>query len=126
MHLEQLVPIFPVSDIAVALRHYRALGFEIEAYEGPDAYGFASRDGVRFHLQQVMGRPKLNPKRNMFSTYLYCDDADALYAEWSTCGAGGTNVAPTDTSYGLREGAHLDDDANLIRYGSPLDPQETP
>ena len=121
MTLQRLEPIFPVRDVTAAAAHYRALGFEVEAYEGPDHYAFASRDGVRFHLQQVTGRPRLRPRRNMFSTYLYCADADALYAEWSGSGAGGTDIAPSDTSYGLREGAHLDDDANLIRYGSPLE-----
>jgi hypothetical protein len=29
-------------------------------------------------------------------------------------------MPPTDTDYGLREGAHIDPDNNLIRFGSPL------
>ena len=123
--LERLEPIFPVRDIATAVAHYRALGFEVEQYAGGAPYAFAARDGARFHLQQVEGRPALKPRRNMFSTYLYCDDADALHAEWSASGAGGTDIAPTDTDYGLREGAHLDDDANLIRYGSPISEEPT-
>ena len=48
-------------------------------------------------------------------------DADALYTAWSTSSAGGTDHPPQDAPYGLREGAHLDEDANLLRYGSPLD-----
>lgn len=125
MALQRLAPIFPVRDITTAVDHYRALGFELDVFDGPAAYAFGKRDSVEFHLQQVTGRPKLQPKRNMFSTYLYCDDADALYAEWSASGAGGTDIKPTDTGYGLREGAHLDDDANLIRFGSPLSPKDT-
>ncbi|MEM7091867.1 MAG: VOC family protein [Actinomycetota bacterium] len=118
--LTSIEPIFPVRDIVTAIEHYRALGFEVDAYAGDAPYAYAERDGVRFHLQQVGGRPGLKPKRNMFSVYLYCDDADALHAEWVASGAGGKDHPPSDTDYGLREGAHLDEDANLIRYGSPL------
>lgn len=117
--LTSMVPIFPVRDIDVAVEHYRCLGFEIERFDGAP-YAFASRDDVRFHLQQVQGYPPLKPKRNAFSVYLYCDDAAALHAEWSTSGAGGTDHPPSDSGYGLFEGAHLDADANLIRYGSAL------
>ena len=52
--------------------------------------------------------------------YLYVDDADLLYDEWSASGIEGRLVPPTDTDYGLREGACLDRDANLIRFGSAL------
>ena len=75
------------------------------------------RDGVEFHLAQVND---LKPKRNMSAVYLYVDDADALYAEWSEAGIDGHFHEPRDTTYGLREGACLDRDANLIRFGSPL------
>jgi hypothetical protein len=43
-----------------------------------------------------------------------------LYAEWSGAGIDGHFHEPRDTTYGLREGACLDRDANLIRFGSPL------
>ena len=44
-------------------------------------------------------------------------DADALAARWA--GTGRT-TAPVNTGYGLREGAHVDPDGNLLRFGSPL------
>ena len=44
----------------------------------------------------------------------------ALATEWSASGAEGRFVDPVDTDYGLREGAHIDPDGNLLRYGSPL------
>ncbi len=121
MTFAEIQPIFPVSNMATSVAHYRALGFDVESHHGPEAYAFATRGHIRLHLAEVY-RPKLKPKRNMSAAYVYLDDADALYAEWSASGAGGTDIAPTDTDYGLREGAHLDDDANLIRYGSPLEP----
>lgn len=43
-----------------------------------------------------------------------------LYQEWSQVEIDGRLVEPSDTSYGLREGACLDRDANLIRFGSGI------
>jgi hypothetical protein len=51
--------------------------------------------------------------------YLYVSDADALYAQWRLTRVAGRLVAPVDTEYGLREGAHFDPDGNLLRFGSP-------
>ena len=116
MRFERLAPVFPVRDIDRAIEHYRRLGFATRKYEGPDEYAFAERDGIELHLARV---DDLKPKRNMSAVYLYVDDADALFEEWSRAGIEGRLVAPTDTSYGLREGACLDPDANLIRFGSP-------
>lgn len=115
--LRRLSPVFPVSDLERAVEHYRRLGFTVRLYDGPDAYAFAERDGIEIHLARV---DDLEPSKNMSAVYLYVDDADALYAEWSRAGIEGRVVAPTDTSYGLREGACLDRDANLIRFGSGI------
>ena len=120
MKFERIAPVFPVRDLALAAEHYRKLGFEVEEYDGPDAYAFARRDGIEFHLAQVSD---LKPRRNMSAVYLYVTDADALYREWRAAGAAGRLIEPRDTSYGLREGACLDRDANLIRFGSPLEDQ---
>ena len=47
---QQFSPIFPVRDLAAALRHYAALGFKTFAYEGGGDYGFANRDRLSIHL----------------------------------------------------------------------------
>lgn len=117
MTFHRLSPVFPVRDIDLAIEHYRKLGFQVRRYEGPDRYAFAERDGIELHFAQV---DDLKPRRNMSAVYLYVDDADALYREWSEAGIDGRLVEPTDTSYGLREGACLDRDANLIRFGSAI------
>jgi predicted enzyme related to lactoylglutathione lyase len=117
MMFDRLSPVFPVRDIDLAVEHYRKLGFTVRMYEGPDPYAFAERDGIEFHLAQV---DDLEPGRNMSAVYLYVDDADTLYEEWDRAGIDGRLVEPTDTSYGLREGACLDRDANLIRFGSGI------
>jgi predicted enzyme related to lactoylglutathione lyase len=117
MSLERVAPVFPVRDIHRAVEHYRRLGFAVRLSEDSEEYAFAERDGVEIHVTQVAG---LKPKRNMSAVYLYVDDADALYREWRSAGVDGRLVEPSDTSYGLREGACLDRDANLIRFGSAL------
>jgi hypothetical protein len=113
--LELVVPVFTVRDLAAALDHYARLGFTTHA--GSDTYGFAQRDGVWLHLSVI---PDLDPTRSVVSAYLYVEDADALHREWRASGAGGRFHDPIDTDYGLREGAHIDPDGNLLRVGSWL------
>lgn len=117
MSFDRLSPVFPVREIDSAVEHYERLGFSIRRYEGGEPYAFAERDGIELHLAQV---DDLKPKRNTTAVYLYVDDADALYREWVHAGTAGRLVEPRDTSYGLREGACLDRDANLIRFGSAI------
>ena len=117
MGFDRLSPVFPVRSVDLAIEHYRKLGFVVRRNEGPDAYAFAECDGIELHLAEV---DDLKPRRNMSAVYLYVDDADALYREWSQSGIDGRLVEPRDTSYGLREGACLDRDANLIRFGSGI------
>ena len=114
--LRRAIPILATADLARALEHYAALGFETEAWGG-GGYGFASRDGVELHLSEVEGHV---PATNLVSCYLFVGDADALHAEWVAEHARGELEAPSDTDYGLREGRHVDPDGNVIRYGSPL------
>jgi catechol 2,3-dioxygenase-like lactoylglutathione lyase family enzyme len=108
--------ILPVRDLDAALDHYGRLGFAVSAYEG-GGYGYARRGAADFHLAVSQ---RLDASANTAAVYLHVDDADALYAEWSSCGVAGRFVEPEDTDYGLREGAHVDPDGNLLRFGSPL------
>jgi DNA-binding MarR family transcriptional regulator/catechol 2,3-dioxygenase-like lactoylglutathione lyase family enzyme len=115
--LRRFSPIFPVRDLDAALTHYSALGFETLAYDGAAEYGFADRDGVGLHLaaapdESATGRG---------SAYLYVRDADELYKEWSRPGLAGQTRPVHPTPYQLREGAHVDPDGNLIRFGSPIE-----
>ncbi|MGO9055326.1 MAG: MarR family transcriptional regulator [Streptosporangiaceae bacterium] len=108
-------PIFPVRDLAAALAHYSALGFETLAYDGGSDYGFASREGAGLHLAADPGHDPAHAA----SAYLYVRDADALYQEWSRPGIGGRTRPAGPTAYKMREGSHIDPDENLIRFGSP-------
>lgn len=116
--LRRFSPIFPVRDLAAALAHYSALGFDTLTYQGGGDYGFANREGAGLHLA---ADPEHDPARNSASTYLYVSDADALHAEWSRPGIGGRTRPVGLMPYKLREGSHIDPDGNLIRFGSPAE-----
>ena len=121
--LTGVAPVFPTEDLARALEHYRRLGFHVSAYDGPDGndyYGYARRNEVTLHLAKVPAPIDLGTSN--VAVYLYVDDAESLYAEWSAAGVDGRLVAPRDTEYGLHEGAHVDPDGNLIRFGSARTP----
>ncbi|SPO01873.1 uncharacterized protein DNG_04546 [Cephalotrichum gorgonifer] len=112
--LQSICPVFSTSDLDRWLDHYRTLGFDVDRYG--DEYGFARLDGIEIH---VSVNPDHDPATTAGCAYVRVDDADALHARWSTV-EGGRGPAPVDTSYGLREGGHLDPDGNLIRYGSSI------
>jgi catechol 2,3-dioxygenase-like lactoylglutathione lyase family enzyme len=117
---ERVAPVLPVRDVKAALENYRKLGFEVDAYGEPGdddpEYGFIRRGAVELH---VVRTENIDPKLNTSACYLYVDDADALFAEWSTAGVAGELRPPVDTPYELREIVYLDPDGNLLRIGSP-------
>jgi predicted enzyme related to lactoylglutathione lyase len=113
--LKRVAPIFPVRDLDVSLAHYSRLGFATRKYAG-GGYGFAAANDVEIHLGVVAtieGRA---------SAYLFVDDADAVAARWE---AAGVDVhPPQDTEWGRHEGAVVDPDGNVIRFGSPMTEEE--
>jgi catechol 2,3-dioxygenase-like lactoylglutathione lyase family enzyme len=108
----RVAPIFPVHDVAAALDFYARLGFDVRTYVGDD-YGFASRDAVEIHLGRVA-----DGDRHPAAAYLHVLDADAVAVEWRAAGA--EVHGPQDTEWGQREGALVDPDRNVIRFGSPI------
>ena len=114
--LRRIAPVFVTTDLARALAHYERLGFEVEAYDGADYYGYACRDGIEIHLAKA---DELDRRTTTSCAYLWVDDAGALHDEWAAAGVDGRLHPPSPTAYGLSEGAHVDPDGNLIRFGSP-------
>ena len=110
--LEFVAPVWPMTDVDRTVEHYRRLGFTVEVWN-PE-YVMVERDGVELHLGLM---PDHDPKRTAGCVWMLVDDADALYDEWSDIG---DTRAPVDTDYKVREGAHIDPDGNLFRFGSPL------
>jgi hypothetical protein len=94
------------------MEHYQRLGFAVRAYAG-GGYGFASRPGVEVHLGVVS-----DVDRRIGAAYLFVDDADRLAAEWRSAGV--EVHSPQDTEWGQHEGAIVDPDGNVIRFGSPI------
>ena len=112
--LKRVAPIFPVRDLSAALGHYQRLGFATREYDG-GGYGYATRDGVEIHLGVVSDTRTSTTKH---SAYLWVDDADALAQAWR---AAGVEVhMPVDTEWHQHEGAHVDPDGNVLRFGSPV------
>lgn len=112
LKLRSVTPVFSTTDVSRWLEHYRGLGFEVAAHD--DDYGFAALGPVTVHVSRNPGH---DPRTTAGCAYLDVEDADAVWRQWSTA-SGGSNVEPVDTDYGIREGAHIDPDNNLLRYGS--------
>jgi catechol 2,3-dioxygenase-like lactoylglutathione lyase family enzyme len=109
----RVAPILPVRNISGAVAYYQRLGFATREYDG-GGYGYATRDGVEIHL----GLPDQRDPRARASAYLWVDDADELAQEWLSVGA--DVHVPQDTEWGQHEGALVDPDGNVIRFGSPM------
>lgn len=110
--LKHIAPIFPVHDLNVAMAHYQRLGFATRSYEG-GGYAYATRDGIEIHL----GTPTVKDGRTS-SGYLWVADADGLAEAWRSAGV--EVHSPEDTEWGQHEGAVVDPDGNVIRFGSPM------
>lgn len=125
--LKSVAPVLPVSDVLISLENYARLGFRAKPYQraeivpgrgpAPILYGLLFRDGLQLHLCQVAG---IDPQTNLSEIYLYVDDAAGLHLQWAASEADGEFVEPTETEYGLLEGAFVDPDGNSVRYGSWL------
>jgi hypothetical protein len=109
--LKRIAPIFPVQDLDLAMAHYQRLGFATRVYDS--GYGFATRDDVEIHLG-------ISPAEGtrVSSAYLFVEDADELAAAWRSAGV--EVHPPVDTEWGQHEGAVVDPDGNVIRFGSPM------
>jgi hypothetical protein len=110
---KRIAPILPVRDVEVSRAHYERMGFTTRVY-GRGLYGFAVRDGIEIHLG-VVANPETHGHA---SAYLFVDDADSLAEMWRSAGV--EVHRPEDTEWGQHEGAVVDPDGNVIRFGSPM------
>ena len=107
-------PILPVADLERALAHYAALGFLTSRYD--EGYGYAAWRGLELHLAVHPGH---DPLRTASQVFLHVPDPDAVGAAWLAAGVGRT-LLPEDKPWHVREGGHVDEDGNLLRFGGPL------
>ena len=119
MAFRSAAAILPVKDVAAAVARYTKLGFKGRLYEadGRPIYGFLKRDGIDLHLALAS---HLDSKENTSAVYLYVDDPDALYSEWSAVAPEGHLNKPEDRAWGMREMSYADPDGNLLRIGRDL------
>ena len=110
--LRKVAPIFAIKDLSASLAHYERLGFAVRAYDG-GGYGLAVRDAVEIHLGVVSDAGLRHS-----AAYVFVDDADQLAEEWRSAGV--EVHGPQDTEWGQYEGAVVDGDNNVIRFGSPM------
>ena len=92
---EDVAPVVPVRDLQAALERYRQLGFEVRAYGHGAGYGYAQRGAVSIHRSEW---DEHDPKRTGAVIYLYVSDADAVRAEWASCGVEGRRTTKCESS----------------------------
>jgi uncharacterized glyoxalase superfamily protein PhnB len=106
-------PIFKVADVSCSLAWYERAGFEVSAHD--ENYAFAHRDrDLTIHLDRVVD----GETAGHGVLYLHCQDADRVAEEWRSAGIDVDGLR--NESYGKREGAVIDPDGNVLRFGSPI------
>jgi len=89
--IRQIAPQFFTVDIPGTLAYYKnMLGFEcLGTWQDPPVYAIVARDQHAIHFR-CAAPPLANPDKysdELLDAYLFVEDADALYAEYSAKGA---------------------------------------
>ena len=117
--MKGVAPILPSRDLAATAAFYSRLGFE-QTGLWPDEYLIVMRGDVGLHF---FFAPDIDPWTSAAGCYLYVEDADSLFADFTQLGLPAEGIprlhGPVEaTDYGLREFAVVDPDGNLLRIGS--------
>jgi len=120
-------PCFIVDDVVSTANYYRdTLGFHYERlWNDPPSFCMVKRSGVIIMLAQLdtagVMRPNhvVDPEGGAWDTYIWIDDADALYAELK---ARGVKIARAigDRHYGCRDFDIEDCNGYRICFGRVL------
>jgi predicted enzyme related to lactoylglutathione lyase len=124
-----VAPYFLVDDVVTTANWYRdRLGFSYDRFWGePAAFCMVKRRGVVIMLSQPPGtsgglmRPnsKARPDEGAWDAYIWIDDADALYAEYSSNGVTtARNIC--DQEYGCRDFDVEDCNGYRLCFGQDL------
>lgn len=129
--LGQTIPAMPVRDAAAAAGFYRdRLGFEVLHQD--DGFAVVRRDAAEVHLWQAgdegwrergsLERPVRSGAESFIagtaSCRIHADRVDDLYAEMRAAGVlhPVSRDGVTETDFGTREFATLDQDGNLLTF----------
>ena len=104
--IRQIVPLFFTTNIPATLTYYRdKLGFEcLGTWQDPPVYAIVTRDRQAIHFR-CAEPPTPNPDKypdELLDAYLFVEDADALYAEYTDHGVEFTREL-CDTPWNCRE-----------------------
>ena len=121
--IRQIVPLFFTANIPAVLAYYKdKLGFEcLGTWQDPPVYAIIARDQHAIHFR-CAEPPTAQPVKyddELLDAYVFVEDADALYAEFSEKGVEFTRE-PTDMPWRSREFVVKDCDGRLIAFGSNL------
>lgn len=114
MPAHSIAPVFQVSDLDAALKHYHeVLGFSEDFRFGD--YAGIKLGGACLHLSghNVHHRPLGGG-----SAYIFADEVDRYHAEIKARGAT-MRTEPKTYDYGMRDFTVVDPDGNHLHFGCP-------
>jgi uncharacterized glyoxalase superfamily protein PhnB len=121
--IRQIVPLFFTLDIPATLAYYESkLGFKcVGTWQDPPVYAIIARDQQVIHFR-CAAPPTANPDKysdELLDAYVFVEDADALYAEYS---ARGVEFAREigNMPWNSREFVVKDCDGRLLVFGANL------
>jgi uncharacterized glyoxalase superfamily protein PhnB len=121
--IRQIAPVFFTTDIRRTVAYYQnKLGFKcLGMWQDPPVYAMVARDGHALHFR-CAEPPTANPEKyseELIDAYLFVEDADALYAEYS--GRGVEFVRGVENMpWHCREFLVKDCDGRLLVFGANL------
>lgn len=121
--IRHIAPQFFALDIRATLAYYKEkLGFEcVGTWQDPPEYAIVERDGHKIHFR--CAEPSTaNPDKyadELLDAYLFVEDADALFREYSERGLEFTRTLG-NTPWQSREFVVKDCDGRLLAFGSDI------
>jgi len=121
--IRQIAPLFFTRDILGTLAYYQdKLGFKcLGTWQDPPVYAIVARDQHAIHFR-CAEPPTANPNKypdELLDAYVFIEDADALYAEYSSRGVAfvrGLGNMP----WRCREFVVKDCEGRLLAFGANL------
>ena len=122
--IRQIAPQFFTTDLPATLTYYRdKLGFEcLGTWHDPPVYAIVARDRHRIHFR-LAEPPSPNPDKyadELLDAYLFIEDADSLYAEYTNRGVEFTRTIG-NMPWQSREFVVKDCDGRLLAFGANLE-----
>jgi len=119
--IRQIAPQFFTRDIPATIAYYRdKLGFECRGtWQDPPVYAIVTRDHHAIHFR-CAAPPTANPEKypeELLDAYLFVEDADALFAEYSARGVEFTRGLG-NMPWEMREFVVKDCDGRLLAFGA--------